>query len=205
MFAAARGPFRRLIISKTRVPTTSFIGYSSFNHHRPVSLAFRPSQPAVIITPRRLLANSSTRLLSSTTGPQQGTPSGGKLKEMYQKYGRLAILVYLSMSCTTFSMIYVAIWNGIDVKHLLSQYLGRGGNDNDNDSNYSGSDNADDNNGAASQVDIDAVASKGDWSWERVGTTFVVAFAANKLLTPIKLPLTAFFTPAIAKWLKRIK
>ncbi|KAI3657683.1 hypothetical protein MP638_003693 [Amoeboaphelidium occidentale] len=129
-----------------------------------------------------------------------------RFKELGKKYGATSVVVYLTMSTTTFSIIFVAIRNGIDVeKHLVNakayvyeKILGQ----TPPESNSTTEDDA-----TTEYEKEEDILKKNKWTWKSLGTTFVVAFAANKLLSPLKAMLTMVITPTVAKWwrIKRLK
>lgn len=46
---------------------------------------------------------------------------GQRLRSFFRRYGKLGIIVYLSISLTTFSSIYLALRTGVDVKALMNR------------------------------------------------------------------------------------
>ena len=68
-----------------------------------------------------------TRLFSTQQQPPQQQPLSlsQKFKKFGKEYGKIGLTVYLSMSATTFSLIYLAIWNGVDVEKIIQKYTQR--------------------------------------------------------------------------------
>ena len=164
---------------------------------------------------------SRSRVLCSSNQIQPQPPSLiQRFRQLSREYGRASAMVYVGMSATTFSIIYVSIWNGVDVervllsrirhyKHILfpstadahkeapptetrSTKVSEPVDDEDEDSGKTEFESSSLSN---SKV-------KNTWTWERAGTTFLVAFAANKLLAPLKLMLTVMVTPTLVKWIR---
>jgi hypothetical protein len=106
------------------------------------------------------------------------TPKVG-FKEVIKKYGKIGLGFYVALSCTTFSIISVSLFSGVDIDGLLKKYVPCISNSS-NESNVK--------MGAGS-----------------VGTTLAIAFALNKLLTPFKMTTTVICTPYIARYLKSLK
>lgn len=126
--------------------------------------------------------------------PLDQLPLRQRFRMMGKLYGRTSLAVYLGMSTTTFTCIFVAIWNGIDVeRHVLKvkQKLGWATEEQVAEE-------------GATEFEKQASDRKTGFSLERVGTTFLVAFGANKLLSPLKVFLTVMVTPSIARWWKRL-
>lgn len=189
--------YRRLFLNSNRLYNVRLI------HHeigRPQNLIFA--------TPRRLLSNEPPR-----------TEQVGKLRQLTREYGRSAIAIYLLMSATSFSMIFIAIWNGIDVekylqhaRHLISDRVpSRDSPTLENSKEASGVKNQtqepqeedEETEFERNEQNMRQLEKRG-WSKERFWTTFLVAFGANKLLSPIKLMLTGIFTPSLVKWWRKL-
>lgn len=103
------------------------------------------------------------------------------------------------MSTTTFSIIYLALYNGVNVEQYVHEAIKR----------ITGRDHAatvatiePGTNGDNEVVVIEEVNKKSMKATSAM-TTAVVAFALNKLLSPIKLALTVVITPTLVRWLRR--
>jgi hypothetical protein len=111
-----------------------------------------------------------------------------RFKNLSKQYGSMAVIIYLSMSTTTLSLIYLAISNGIDVETRLRRSkawvydkLGISMTDQE-------------------EQEMTEFQKKKSLKF---ASTFLVAFAANKLLSPLKIMLTVLVTPSVAKWWRR--
>ncbi|KAL3702185.1 hypothetical protein R1sor_020207 [Riccia sorocarpa] len=111
-----------------------------------------------------------------------------RLKELFNKYGKVAIAVHLTVSTLSYGSCYVAIKNNVDVKELLQRV------------------------GLVSSESTEQEESKDGTVFKKIsgskvleeGGAFAVAFLCNKALIPVRVPLTVVLTPPIARmWARR--
>ncbi len=103
---------------------------------------------------------------------QKKKSNGGRMsmKELFKKYGLLAVVVHSVMFLCTFIPIYLAFLYGIDVGALIKMIPGMG------------------------SLHLDSE-----------GSTAVVAFFVTSATGLIRLPITIFGTPIIARYLEILK
>ncbi|KAL2650293.1 hypothetical protein R1flu_018421 [Riccia fluitans] len=112
----------------------------------------------------------------------------GRLKELINKYGKVAIAVHLTVSALSYTSCYVAIKNNVDVKELLQRVGLVSSEVREPDDSKDG-------------PVIPKIA--GSKVLEE-GGAFAVAFLCNKALIPVRVPLTVVLTPPIARvWARR--
>lgn len=128
---------------------------------------------------------------SSTTS--QSSSINQRLRELGKLYGSTSLAVYLTLSSTSLTCIFVAIWNGVDVEKYLENIKEKLGFRDSKESTEK------------TEFEKQSSNSSSGWSLERFGTTFLVAFAANKLLSPLKAMITLFITPSVAKWWRNFR
>jgi hypothetical protein len=119
-----------------------------------------------------------------TYSTQPPAPSlSERFKQLSKEYGKSAILVYVTMSSMSFTAITVALWNGVDVEGYLNK----------------------------ARATIGFPTPETQTPTERTKqsdsllVTAVVAFSLNKLLSPLKILVTLWLTPRLARFIKRLK
>ncbi|KAI3651109.1 hypothetical protein MP228_004590 [Amoeboaphelidium protococcarum] len=208
-------PFRRQIWQSNNQSHYMNITSRSFNSFQ----SRRSTAGSEQLVKQRMLIK---RAYSSNSSQNDGSSTLSRFKQLGKKYGATGFVLYSAMSTTTLSLIFLALWNGVDVEKHIQQAKIRFGLPVSAESDqelspgvglqssspqgtslpvrdqYHYQDNVDlVNNGASKKL-------KG-FSWQRVGATFVMAFALNKLLVPLKAPLTVMFTPAVARWWRQFR
>ncbi|GJM99401.1 hypothetical protein PR202_ga16495 [Eleusine coracana subsp. coracana] len=122
----------------------------------------------------------------------------GRMKHLMKKYGKVALGVHVSVSCTTIAGLYVAINNNVDVDSILRRV------------------------GISPSVSVEvppapapAPAAGGDiLERERErnrtaelvassGGALALAILCNKALLPVRIPMTIALTPPISRALQR--
>ncbi|KAI3640852.1 hypothetical protein MIR68_001730 [Amoeboaphelidium protococcarum] len=207
-------PFRRQIwysINYLRYMNITSKSYNSFQ--RQISLA-RSEQ---VVKQRMLIKRAYT--INSSQNDSSSPLS--RFKQLGKKYGATGFVLYSAMSTTTLSLIFLALWNGVDVEKYIQQAKIRFGLpvSSESDQEQSPGDGSQSSSQGTSlpirdqyqyQDNVDLVNNSANkklkgFSWQRVGATFVMAFALNKLLVPLKAPLTVMFTPAVARWWRQFR
>jgi hypothetical protein len=137
----------------------------------------------------------------------------GRMKHIMKKYGKVALGVHVSVSCTTIAGLYVAINNNVDIDSLLSRV----------GISPSVAVEAPPAPAAASSDDIlvDAApvpnrsevvpdASERERPRNRTaelvassGGAMALALLCNKALLPVRIPITIALTPPISRALQR--
>ncbi|KAL1322525.1 hypothetical protein HN51_067533 [Arachis hypogaea] len=134
--------------------------------------------------------------------------AGGRFRELFKKYGKVALGVHCSVSAASISGLYVAIRNNVDVESVLEKFhMGAVSDKEDHNS-----DNP--NLNSSSSVDsVDPVMVNGADDEEKprsrtaqlaasAGGAFTLALLCNKALFPVRVPITVMLTPPIARFLR---
>lgn len=143
--------------------------------------------------------------------------AGGRIKELFKKYGKVALGVHFSVSAASITGLYVAIKNNVDVESMLEKIgmphlskLGKG---------ESGDTKAETTTTTTvitdgfvmeeeQQVRRDQVAEvkqrnrTADLAASS-GGALALALLLNKALFPVRVPITVALTPPIARFLAR--
>ncbi|KAJ7189936.1 hypothetical protein O6H91_11G107300 [Diphasiastrum complanatum] len=146
--------------------------------------------------------------------------SGARLKELFARYGRVALGVHMSVSLVSISSFYVAIKNNVDVAELLekigvpAQYyrqeqdalgeLARAEKKSEEKSwevvmlgdGGEGGDLRKDGNSVKEKIRSNSVLLGG-------GGALALAIVCNKALLPVRVPITVLLTPPISRFLAR--
>lgn len=144
----------------------------------------------------------------SSAAASSGVSFTGRLRSLFQKYGRTAIVVYLSISAVSFTSLWMAVRAGIDVERVLDripivpEWLKKRTEAVEiGDASAASNANAATNNAAAP-----IKADNADVRKRRAATTagtLAIAYAIHKVLAPLRIGATLALTPTIARWLQR--
>jgi hypothetical protein len=149
-------------------------------------------------TVKQKVAPSSHYIDPPTPGPiPTAKPTlSERMKDLYKKYGKVAITFHFAMWFATYGAMYLLVDQGVDVNKLLNMV------------------------GMGKKIDKDAPvvetlkqkldpnANAFSWYWTTIKNSdaarkMVVAFALLKLTGPLRTLLTLSVTPALAKALAR--
>lgn len=140
--------------------------------------------------------------------PNATTSSGesftGRLRSLFQKYGRTAIVVYLSISAVSITSLWMAVRSGIDVERVIDRipilhgWLKKQPEVGDA-STTPGASNA---STAAALAKTDNADPRKRRAATAAGT-LAIAYAIHKVLAPVRIGATLALTPPIARWLQR--
>jgi hypothetical protein len=108
-----------------------------------------------------------------------------RILDRLQRYGPTGIGTYLGISGCTWTFLFIAFENHLDLHGLLKFALGEG-------------------------TDAKEVLEKwgikpaepGDWSLRSKATSAVLAVIASKALMPVKIPIAVALTPYVHRFLK---
>jgi len=123
--------------------------------------------------------------------------TGARLRELFSKYGKVGLGVHMSVSAISVAGIYVAIQNKVDVESLLAKV---------------GLQNRlkevpDEDSGAVNEEMQSENPKKGKLESSELlksgGGALALAILCNKALFPVRVPITIFLTPPIARFLAR--
>lgn len=114
----------------------------------------------------------------------QAAKSEGRVKELFRKYGKIAVGTHLAIYAVTFSGLYVAIENKFDPKDLLIKY------------------------GLLSKQEVTDEANPQQRGWftnllTGPSSSLALAFLCNKALMPVRAPITIGLTPMVARVLQQ--
>ncbi|XP_076956365.1 uncharacterized protein C106.07c-like [Bidens hawaiensis] len=123
--------------------------------------------------------------------------AGGRFRELFKKYGKVALGVHLSVSAASITGLYIAIKNNLDVESALEKVrfkqlesilekVGMGG--------------------PKVPDDIDPESKNRNRTAELAassGGALALAVLCNKALFPVRVPITIAVTPPIARFLAR--
>ncbi|KAL6846683.1 hypothetical protein ACP4OV_024131 [Aristida adscensionis] len=143
----------------------------------------------------------------------------GRIKQLMQKYGKVAVGVHLSVSCASISGLYVAINNNVDVDALFRRVgisPGLGGEPAPAPApSPAGGDEVLRDAAAppgAGEATRDAPPPEPERPRNRTtelvassGGALALALICNKALLPVRIPITIALTPPIARALNRWK
>mmetsp|Transcript_16319 Transcript_16319/g.48931 ORF Transcript_16319/g.48931 Transcript_16319/m.48931 type:complete len:120 (+) Transcript_16319:361-720(+) len=99
-----------------------------------------------------------------------------QIKDLFRKYGKVAVGVHLTVYATTFAGLYTAVKNKVDVESTLVKY------------------------GLLSERDPDTPPE--GWFQKTLaggGSAALLAFLCNKALMPVRAPITIGLTPMVAR------
>lgn len=114
-----------------------------------------------------------------------------RIKELFKKYGKVALGVHLSVSAASVTSLYVAVKSNVDVESVFERFgIGVAKEDEQLGENMSDSSQVKKRNRTA-----ELAASSGG--------ALAVAVLCNKALFPVRVPITLALTPPIARFLAR--
>lgn len=114
-----------------------------------------------------------------------------RIKELFKKYGKVALGVHLSVSAASVTSLYVAVKSNVDVESVFERFgIGVAKEDEQLGENMSDSSEVKKRNRTA-----ELAASSGG--------ALAVAVLCNKALFPVRVPITLALTPPIARFLAR--
>ncbi|XP_077246103.1 uncharacterized protein LOC143885961 [Tasmannia lanceolata] len=121
---------------------------------------------------------------------------GGRFRELFKKYGKVALGVHLSVSAASITGLYVAINNNVDVESVLGK-IGLSG--------LSKPKPKPEPNSSMSPSQTGDVVKKNKTaeSVASSGGALALAVLCNKALFPIRVPVTIALTPAVSRFLAR--
>lgn len=144
--------------------------------------------------------------------------AGGRFKELFKKYGKVALGVHFSVSAASITGLYVAVKNNVDVESLLEK-VGMTG--------FSKGRESEENNAAPQPKPETTTAKTSDgFLTEETeirrdqaaevkqrnrtaelaassGGALALAILLNKALFPVRVPITIALTPPVARFLAR--
>lgn len=137
-------------------------------------------------------SNAANNKFNPPNNQHHSPPHPRTVRDLIKQYGPAALVLYLCISSTTFSLTFVALWNGMDVrgyKQRLYDLMG-----------ISSTDDGEDEAAAKGRQEVKELPQQTEWSWQRCATTFALAFAINKMFIPLKVPLLVFLTPRFSRF-----
>ncbi|KAJ9550278.1 hypothetical protein OSB04_014323 [Centaurea solstitialis] len=153
--------------------------------------------------------------------------AGGRFRELFKKYGKVALVVHCSVSAASITGLYVAIKNNLDVESAMEKLrfkqlesvlekVGMGGPKEELQLETTGSLQSDPEllleTTGSFQSDPEMIG--GEVAAEKPrnrtaemaassGGAFALALLCNKALFPVRVPITVALTPPIARFLAR--
>ncbi|KAF3619948.1 hypothetical protein P3S67_020225 [Capsicum chacoense] len=139
--------------------------------------------------------------------------AGGRFRELFKKYGKVALGVHFSVSAVSIGGLFIAVKNNVDVEAMLEKVgmpgLSKQGEENEIK-------NQPQQNPQVISADgfvIDDVAAAPPPKQRNrtaelaasSGGAFAVAILLNKALFPVRVPITLGLTPPIYRFLARRK
>lgn len=146
--------------------------------------------------------------------------AGGRFKELFKKYGKVALGVHFSVSAASITGLYVAVKNNVDVESMLEKVgmtsFSKGKESEEtNAAPHPKPDSPDSITTNASDVFIkeeteirrdQAEVKQRNRTAELAassGGALALALLLNKALFPIRVPITIALTPPVARFLAR--
>ncbi|XP_077246269.1 uncharacterized protein LOC143886202 [Tasmannia lanceolata] len=136
--------------------------------------------------------------------------TGGRFRELFKKYGKVALGVHLSVSAASITGLYVAINNNVDVESMLGKIGLSGGSKSEPEPTATMSipqtgevvveewnPNQSPQEPKKKNKTVELAASSGG--------ALALAVLCNKALFPIRVPITVALTPAVSRFLARRK
>ncbi|KAK1370352.1 hypothetical protein POM88_036444 [Heracleum sosnowskyi] len=114
-----------------------------------------------------------------------------KFKELFKKYGKVALGVHLSVSAASVSSLYVAVKSNVDVESVFERF---------------GIGVAKENEELGGELTDSGEIKKRNRTAELAassGGALAVAVLCNKALFPVRVPITIALTPPISRFLAR--
>lgn len=123
--------------------------------------------------------------------------TGGRLRELFSKYGKVGLGVHMSVSAISIASLYVAIQNNVDVESLLAK-IGLHSHSKEVLVEESGAVNEEmqSQNPKKGKLETSELIKSG-------GGALALAVLCNKALFPVRVPITIGLTPPIARFLAR--
>ncbi|XP_059647461.1 uncharacterized protein LOC132293835 [Cornus florida] len=140
--------------------------------------------------------------------------TGGRFKELFKKYGKVALGVHFSVSAASVAGLYVAIKNNVDVESMLEK-VGMGGvsttKAEEPNTQQLPQTNSEMTNGyildeAPRGQETTTATKKRNRTAELAassGGALALAVLCNKALFPVRVPITIALTPPISRFLAR--
>lgn len=122
---------------------------------------------------------------ASQQAQQAALNSGSKIKQLFRRYGKVALGVHFTVYFTCWAGCYMAIDNHVDVRGTLERFGLL----------------------SAKKYDetADAVPAERGWLDRALsggGSSIALAFLCNKALFPVRTPITLGLTPLVARLLR---
>lgn len=138
--------------------------------------------------------------------------AGGRFKELFKKYGKVALGVHFSVSAASIAGLYVAIKNNVDVESMFEKFgIGVSSKEEEqiNNAQKLPQTNSEISDGFVSDEtpqDQTNSMKKRNRTAELAassGGALAMALLCNKALFPIRVPITLALTPPISRFLAR--
>lgn len=138
--------------------------------------------------------------------------AGGRFKELFKKYGKVALGVHFSVSAASIAGLYVAIKNNVDVESMFEKFgIGVSSKEEEQINNAQNlpQTNSEISDGFVSDEtpqDQTNSMKKRNRTAELAassGGALAMALLCNKALFPIRVPITLALTPPISRFLAR--
>lgn len=143
--------------------------------------------------------------------------AGGRFRELFRKYGKVALGVHFSVSAASITGLYIAVKNNVDVEAMLEKIgmpgLSKQGEEGDKNPNLPQQNPqviSADGFVIEEAFNKDGVAAPPPKQRNRTaelaassGGALAVALLLNKALFPVRVPITLGLTPPIARFLAR--
>ncbi|KAL8109743.1 uncharacterized protein LOC141670619 [Apium graveolens] len=115
-----------------------------------------------------------------------------RFKELFKKYGKVALGVHLSVSAASVTSLYVAVKSNVDVESVFERFgIGVAKED-----EQVGGENMSDSGEVKKRNRTAELAASS-------GGALAVALLCNKALFPVRVPITLALTPPISRFLAR--
>ncbi|KAJ0010631.1 uncharacterized protein LOC116124490 [Pistacia vera] len=147
--------------------------------------------------------------------------AGGRFKELFKKYGKVALGVHFSVSGASITGLYIAIKNNVDVESIFATWHLPGLSKNPEETQspqpsdglitiHDNTDFIEGNSSVSnkSTVVIEEEKKQRNRTAELAassGGALALALLCNKALFPIRVPITIALTPPVARFLARRK
>lgn len=139
--------------------------------------------------------------------------TGGRFKELFNKYGKVALGVHFSVSAASITGLYVAVKNNVDVESMLEKIgmtsLSKGKESEETNAAPHTTANTSDvfiMEGTEIRRDQATEVKQRNRTAELVassGGALALAVLLNKALFPVRVPITIALTPPVARFLAR--
>ncbi|XP_031501906.1 uncharacterized protein LOC116265451 [Nymphaea colorata] len=131
--------------------------------------------------------------------------TGGRLRELMKKYGKVALGVHLSVSAASITGLYLAIKNNVDVESMLER-AGLPGIGRPQTPKHQENKEKLYNDDLIEEEPVLAQKGEKNRTAELAASTggaLAVAILLNKALFPVRVPITLALTPPISRFLAR--